>query len=237
MFIGWTRQAGGGDTVNCEPILSEDAWNRVQAILESRAKGNAKRADKNSKEPAPALFSGLLRCGCGKSLGSSGGKTECEACGVSVPMVELETVFASDFAELISSIPDLAPALCEPSGVRTIHLSLADLRHRLTVASEKRESIERLLSDRAISRKRFEETHPPVEREIRDLETRIRRLELQLPPAGSGAVPELGPRGMAAPVELVASRPPPPDHSNVRRPHHNPSGRNRDRLPFVGFLL
>lgn len=185
--------AGGGDTVNCEPILSEDVWNRVQAILKSRSKRKANRFEENSTKVAPALFAGLLLCACGKPLGQSAGKGQCANCGGGVPMAELETVFASDFYDLISSIPDLAPTLCEQSDTRAIHLSLADYRHRLTVARAKRDSIERLLSDRAISRKRFEETHPPVEREIRDLETRIRHFEEQLPPARTGSLPQIGP--------------------------------------------
>ena len=94
----------------------------------------------NPTEAAPTLFAGLLRCACGKLAGHSAGKTGCASCGVSVPLSELETVFASNFYELlISTIPELAPTLCDQSDTRAIHLSLADHRHRLTVAKEKRD--------------------------------------------------------------------------------------------------
>lgn len=53
---------------------------------------------------------------------------------------------------------------------------LAGLQLALHEARSRREGVEGMLAGGSITRKRFEELHPPVEKEVRQLEARIQTL-------------------------------------------------------------
>jgi site-specific DNA recombinase len=72
-----------------EPIVSEEVWDRCEAILRER---------KNGRRPAKRpvhLFAGLVHCHCGDKMyvPSKRAKYHCFDCGNRIPTSDLETVF------------------------------------------------------------------------------------------------------------------------------------------------
>lgn len=175
-----------GEVLPCEPLVAEAVWQQVQAILRGRGKRKAVPAAKE----AP-LFAGMLWCGYGKRLHfhPDSGRGDCRECGVRVSHAEMEGVLAEDFFVVVSSIPQLIGALCQLSEFRSLACEFADLQHLLDSARAKQAQAERLLGERSITARRFDEIHTPLEREIRATEGQLAKLKATMagqspPPPG-----------------------------------------------------
>lgn len=106
----YTRSQGRGKTSIRKPegewvlrdvpaIVSEDIWERAQALLESQREG------RTQGRPAERLFGGVLRCACGKKmyLKPPSPKYACRTCGRYIATDDLEEVFRHELQSFFLS--------------------------------------------------------------------------------------------------------------------------------------
>ena len=175
---GGRRKTGKGErsTVECEPILTREVWDKVAALI----KGKRAKRSPDSEEKAP--LSGLVWCGCGQKMmiPSGSGKFACPKCSSQIAAADLEAIFADDFAELIATHPVLAGAMEETPARRAWLSEIARLDGELEDAMRQRAAVERMFTEAAISKERFEELHVPLESRVREGELKVAGLRKKL---------------------------------------------------------
>ena len=162
-------------SIECEMIVTKAVWEKAQAILLEKSKAP-------EKENSTHLFTGMVWCHCGQKMKvvSEGAKLDCPACHGKIPAVDLEAIFVEDFFDVTSSCPSLAAAMSAPSERRELQAELVDVSTALGEAKVQREGIERMLTTSSITQKRFEELHGPLEKEVRQLESRLQAVQQKL---------------------------------------------------------
>ena len=72
-------------------VVSEEVWTRVTASFERRSEDRKKRPGRRSRH----LFTGLLRCACGKKMyvPSRSAQYECKACSNNIATDDIEAIF------------------------------------------------------------------------------------------------------------------------------------------------
>ena len=155
------------DIVECDPIVSQEVWDRVQGLLASR-RGTAA----TEQTPKPETLSGLIWCGCGQRMDrvTDASKFRCPGCRQSVMEEVLEEIFAEDFWGVLEANPVLNAAIDERPDVREAAVSLAAVERERAEVERERTTAERLFSDRAISLKRMEALVHPLEVKARSLD-------------------------------------------------------------------
>ena len=150
---------------------------KAQAILLEKSKAP-------EKEKSVHLFTGMVWCHCGQKMKvlPEGAKLDCHGCHAKIPAGDLESILVEDFFDLIAIHPNLAPAMSASSEHRESQAELAGLQIALQEARSRRDGVEGMLAGGSINRKRFEELHPPVEKEVRQVEAKV----LALRKKGSG---------------------------------------------------
>ena len=163
--------SGEREIVECSVIVTRAIWEKVQAMLLEKSK-----APEN--ENNPHLFTGMVWCHCGQKMKviSEGAKLDCPGCHGKIPAGDLESIFVEDFFDLVAIHPNLAPAMSASSEHRESHAELAGLQIALHEARSRRDGVEGMLAGASITQKRFEELHPPVEKEVRQLEAKVKTL-------------------------------------------------------------
>ena len=168
-------------SIECEPIVSREVWDQVGAILnEKRQRGGV--------AGVTDLFVGLAWCGCGERmrLVKETQKLVCSGCQRKIPVRDLESIFVEDFVQMAAGHPTLSKAISTQGYQRECHERLLKLNSEYQAATHKRAGVEKMLVERAITSKRFDELHAPLEKSIRDLEGEISRLEASMPPPTPG---------------------------------------------------
>ena len=162
-------------SIECEMIVTKAVWEKAQAILLEKSKAP-------EKENSTHLFTGMVWCHCGQKMKvvSEGAKLDCPACHGKIPAGDLEAIFVEDFFDVTSSCPSLAAAMSAPSERRELQAELVDVSTALGEAKAGREGIERMLTTSSITQKRFEELHGPLEKEVRQLESRLQAVQQKL---------------------------------------------------------
>lgn len=158
---------GRKELIECEPIVSRQVWEQVTELI------GKQRSQREAAPKQPAPLSGLVACGCGARMGLTDGKFTCRPCNATIRADELESVFATDFAELLSGHPVLAAALELPSERRHWMEQIAGIDATLADALRQREAVERRFSESSISKARFEELHAPLDKKVRQLEREL----------------------------------------------------------------
>lgn len=92
-----------------EPIVSEELWGRVNAIIEERRRDRKARPAKKAKH----VFAGVTRCRCGTKMyvPSNTPKYVCRDCRNKMPVVDLEGVFHEQLKAFVFSPEDVADVL------------------------------------------------------------------------------------------------------------------------------
>ena len=162
-------------SIECGMIVTKAVWEKAQAILLEKSKAP-------EKENSIHLFTGMVWCHCGPKMKvvSEGAKLDCPACHAKIPAGDLEAIFVEDFFDVASSCPSLAAAMSAPSERRELQAEMVDVSISLGEAKARRQGVEGMLSSSSISQRRFEELHPPLEREVRQLETRLHAVQDKL---------------------------------------------------------
>lgn len=154
--------------VECDPIVSQEVWDRVQDLLGTR-RGSCSNPDPTMK---PETLSGLIWCGCGQRMErvTDAAKFRCPGCRQSVTEEMLGEIFAEDFWEVLEANPVLNAAIDERPAVREAAVKLAGVERERAEVERERATAERLFSDRAISLKRMEALVHPLEVKARSLD-------------------------------------------------------------------
>lgn len=85
-----------------EPIVSEELWDQVNALLDARPKQG-----KRQTKPVKYLFAGVAACGCGTTMyvPSNSPKYTCAKCRNKIPVKDLEAIFKEELRAFVFS-PD-----------------------------------------------------------------------------------------------------------------------------------
>ena len=91
-----------------EPLIPEDTWDQVQAILKASSTG--KRV---ARKPAKHIFSGVTFCGCGgvMRVPSNNPKYVCTKCKAKIPTEDLEAIYRSELENFLVSEEHIAEYL------------------------------------------------------------------------------------------------------------------------------
>jgi hypothetical protein len=175
---GRRRKTGKSErtTVECEPIVSRETWDRVvNLMIEKRA-----RRAISGEDTIP--LTGLVWCSCGEKMKLRDGdkKFACRKCPTQISAEDLEAIFAEDFADAVAAHPALAAALESSSAGREWKREMATWECELEATARQRSGVERMFAEKAISKARFEELHLPLEGRVRELETNLAGLRKKL---------------------------------------------------------
>jgi site-specific DNA recombinase len=164
--------------IPCEAIVSDELWDRCQAILDgqrSRAKPVARRG--------VHLFAGLAHCQCGTRMYVRVGspKYVCEGCRNKIPVADLEAVFLSELNRFL-----LSPSEIE-AHARAANDAMSEkekLIEHTIVELKKTEADETRVFDLyhlgQIAKDDFARHHRPVADRRRQLEDELQRLQAEL---------------------------------------------------------
>lgn len=169
------RPESDWEYVECERIVSDELWNRVQSIL-----GEQKTTGPPSGKKPVHTFSGILLCTCGGKMAvpSNALKYVCGECRNKITCDDLEDIFCDQLRRLIYDRSDLFGE--PPTADRNLadaETRLAEARDEIRKAKREMTHFEKLFAGGDISLERFSEVHPPLEDKRKSLTEEIRRLE------------------------------------------------------------
>lgn len=156
-----------------EPIVSEEIWERANALLEGR------KEKRPGRRPVH-LFTGVAFCHCGAKLyvPSNTPKWVCYKCRNKIPITDLDRVFEEQLKDFFLSEEKIAEALADSD--RT----LVEKRELLSVLTAERERLSgemekvyRLYMNDVLSPEGFGERYRPLEERVRQLGQEIPRLQ------------------------------------------------------------
>jgi site-specific DNA recombinase len=158
-------------------IVSEDLWERCNAIL-------ARRKDGRPPGPKPVhLFAGIVRCGCGQPMYvfTRTSKYICRGCRAKIPMEDLEQIFREELHAFTMSVDRVEGLLAESDA----HLEEKRQRlevHKTELARVRTEmrKVYALYQGDQISAEGFGALYKPLEAQERALAAETPRLEGEL---------------------------------------------------------
>ncbi|RLE06649.1 recombinase family protein [Candidatus Aerophobetes bacterium] len=158
-----------------EPIVSEELWDRCNAILDEQERKNKRPARK-----ARHLFTGYVFCICGQKMyvPSSSPKYTCYNCRNKISKEDLEEVFQHQLKDFFSSSKEIENYLSEADEV------IKDKEELLRTLFEEKRKIEqemdktyRLYIDDEITSKGFGKRYKPLEERLKQIEDKIPELQ------------------------------------------------------------
>lgn len=152
-----------------EPVIPEELWSRVNAVMESRKRG--KRAP--GRKPSH-LFSGLTYCHCGTRMyiHASYPKYICKSCRNKIPEDDLENLFYEQFKQFWSSPVDVDKYLDQADDmVSEKKKELEVLEKELKSVSKEMDKVYALYVQEKISADGFGRVYGPLEERRKELET------------------------------------------------------------------
>jgi site-specific DNA recombinase len=157
-----------------EPIVSEELWDRCNAILEER-----RRDGKQPAKKTVHLFTGVVQCRCGRRMyvPSNTPKYICYGCRNKIPKDDLEAVFQEQLKAFFFSPKEVAAYLEQADEVvRSKAEALSELeRERQRVAREM-EKVYRLYVADQLSPEGFGRQYGPLEKRLHQLDEELPRL-------------------------------------------------------------
>jgi len=165
--------------VDCEPLVSETAWNEANQMLEERRSTPKKRPG-----PKPVhLFAGLVHCECGKKMyvGPNTPKYVCTACRNKIPMQDLEEVFVEEIREVFSNKTKLNHQIsAAQQNLRDKEELLAAHRQEIDKVRDEMAKTHRLYLEGHIALADFGNFHKPLSDRLIQLQTELPKLEAEL---------------------------------------------------------
>ena len=164
--------------VHCEPLVSEEAWNQVNRILEEQAK-QVKKPGKSPKQ----LFSGLLHCVCGSRMyvTTNSPKYRCDKCSARIPCLDIEHIFLDQLRAYFADPERIAGYIrkaTESSREKTD--LLATTATEIAKVKDQMSRTHQLYLAGAASIERFKELNDPLEERLRQLHEERLRLQAEV---------------------------------------------------------
>jgi site-specific DNA recombinase len=161
-----------------EPIVSEDVWQRCNAILEERRKNGTRMA----KKPVH-LFTGLTFCHCGHKMyvPSNSPKYICYRCRNKIPITDLDGVFHEQLKRFVFSPEDIAGYLKQADATIAGKEELvATLEREQRETRQKMDKVLQAYMTDQISMEAFGREYRPFEARLKQLEEELPRLQGEL---------------------------------------------------------
>ncbi len=161
--------------IQVEPIVSEELWEQVNAILRDQRKSRKKMA----KKPRH-LFAGVTRCHCGRKMyvPSNTPKYVCSGCRNKISTVDLEAVFEEQLKDFFLSPEQMAAYLDQADGmIREKEELLQGLEREKKSVEAQREKIYRAYVDDRLTPEAFGDLYRPLDERVRQLDEEIPRLQ------------------------------------------------------------
>ncbi len=187
----YTKKSADGRTVELkpesewvyvpvEPVVSEELWEKCNAMLAARVK----RSFRPARKPVH-LFSGLVFCACGAGKMYPRSKVPykytCKVCRRMIRADDLEAIFVSQLRSFVYS-PDRVAANATDAEIRLeekARLLKAARSERARVSSEMEKLYQLYLND-SISPDGFANHNRPLEERIRQLDSEIPALQAEV---------------------------------------------------------
>jgi site-specific DNA recombinase len=158
-----------------EPIVSEELWQRCNAILVAQRESGKKPA----RKPVH-LFTGVVFCHCGQkmSVPSNMAKYVCHRCHNKIALGDLEAVFHEQLRDFFLSPEDVARHLGQADEeVKTKEQRLAALEAEMLRVRQDMDKTYRLYLQDQITPEGFGRTYRPMEERLKALEAELPRLQ------------------------------------------------------------
>lgn len=159
-----------------EPIVSEETWTTVNAIL-----GSWKEGEKKPRKRAVHLFTGLARCGncdAGMTVKHLSPSYDCPKCHRKIRIADLEAVFRERLHDFFQSADEVRDYLeAEDHALREKRELLAALQAEEAQVRSDTDKTYKLYLDGVISSQGFGERYGPLEARLKALGDEIPRLQ------------------------------------------------------------
>ncbi len=187
--VNYTKSVGGKawaykpaeewTMVPVEPVVSEDLWTQVNAILDGQRKEGARRPGKKTVH----LFSGLVWCECGQKMyvPSNSPKYTCFKCRNKITVEDLEAVFNHELQRFLLSPERTAHYLDDAkTSITDKETQLRTLENDRRKVAEEIDELFRLYHAKEIQTQGFGRRHQPLDERLKQLEDRIPELQAEI---------------------------------------------------------
>ena len=159
-----------------EPIISEELWEKCNAILTARRESGIKIP----RKPADHLFAGLTSCHCGGKMyvPSNSKKYTCIKCRNKILAEDLEAIYQEQLKDFLLSEDDLATYFHQADEVIREKVPLLEVLKKEKVdLSREMDKLYNLYMDEQISKEGFGRKNKPLEKRLAQLDNQIPRLQ------------------------------------------------------------
>lgn len=150
------------------PIISEDLWQKCNAVLEGRKVGK-----KPATRKTVQLFSGIVYCECGQKMyvPSNSPKYTCKPCRTKIQVSDLEEVYRERLKDFFYSEAEIASYLESAEEAVSVKAELLNalLRERKKVSSEMDKTYQLYIASK-ISPDGFDRLYRPLEARLKQLD-------------------------------------------------------------------
>ena len=165
--------------IECEPLVSEEDWNRVAQIMET-----LRKKDRRKGRKVVHLFAGLAYCKkCEKRMyvPSNNPKYVCSKCLNKIPIVDLEGDILAELNS-ISSDPDRRAAqfAAADSALSEKEKRFAHQKREIQKVRDEMAKTHQLYLDGQIQLERFGEYHKPLEEKLSQLLAGLTELQSEI---------------------------------------------------------
>jgi site-specific DNA recombinase len=182
----YTRNVGGKKCVlkpehdwvvtKVEPIVSNDVWERANALIEGVRTTWEARPGPKPVHP----FAGLVFCVCGQKMYvvSNSPKYICKACRTKIPVVDLENLFREELKGYLVNPEHVSDYLSQNQKASEAKYDLlASLKNDHTRVKTEIESTFRLYHAGGLTVEKFKARFDPLEQRREEIETEMPKLE------------------------------------------------------------
>lgn len=158
-----------------EPVVSEELWDRCNAILEEQ-----RRKRKRPGRKPRHLFTGVVFCGCGTKMyvPSNMPKYYCRGCLNKIPVEDLEAVFHEQLKEFLFSPVEIAEYLRQADEeIQEKEALLKSLEAERRTVQRDMDRVFRAYADDEIPVDTFGRKYRPLDERFEQLESEIPRLQ------------------------------------------------------------
>lgn len=158
-----------------EPVVSEEIWDRVNAILEEQT-----RTGKRPTKKVRHLFTGVVFCHCGQKMyvPSNSPKYICYSCRNKIPVEALEGVFAEQLKQFFFSPEDVAAYLSQADEVvKGKEEALEALEKEGRKVARQMEKVLQAYVGDELPMEAFGKEYRPLEERAKQIEEEIPRLQ------------------------------------------------------------